>query len=110
MERSKRGNLDEGVSVLGSEVDGEHEAALRVERAEMPRGGVQKHARALAPDLAGARDELQRGVELREGGGGAEESASERDRAREHWWAIWISADQSRPVEGSRRSEARQRW
>ena len=60
---------------MRSEVDGEHEAALRVARAEMPGRGVEEDARALAPDLAGTRHELERRVELPERRGGAEQSA-----------------------------------
>ena len=82
MEGWKRRNLDEGVAVLGSEVDGEHEAALRVARAEMRGGGVEEHARAFAPDFAGARDEFERGVELPERRRGTEQSAFYDEREK----------------------------
>ena len=66
--------LDEAVAVLRREEDGEVEALGGVERVEVPRGGVQVDARALAPDLARLGDVAQRGVEDAVGFLGSEHS------------------------------------
>ena len=66
--------LDEAVSILRREVDGEVDAALRVLQREQRRAGVEEDATALAPHLSRLRDVLQREEEDEERAVGSEET------------------------------------
>lgn len=73
--------LDEAVSILRREVDGEVDAALRVLQREQRRAGVEEDATALAPHLSRLRDVLQREEEDEERAVGSEETATETSLA-----------------------------